>query len=43
VVLKSGLLAVLNMYGLGKLDEVTVFLTYFFGLPLTLPVKGRFL
>lgn len=30
MVLKSELLAVLNMYGSGELNEVTVFLPYFF-------------
>lgn len=30
MVLKSELLAVLNMYGSGELNEVTIFLPYFF-------------
>lgn len=36
MVLKSELLAVLNMYGFGKLNEVTVFLPYFSGLTVCL-------
>lgn len=43
MVLKSGLLAVLNMYGSGKLNEVTIFLPYWFGLTVVLPLKGKFL
>lgn len=43
MVLKSGLLAVLNMYGSGKLNEITIFLPYLFGLTVVLPVKGNFL
>lgn len=43
MVLKSELLAMLNMYGSGELNEVTVFLPYFFGLPVMLPLKGKVL
>lgn len=43
MVLKSGLLAVLNTYGSGELNEVTIFLPYFFWLPVMLPVTGKFL
>lgn len=43
MVLKSELLAVLNMYGSGELNEVTIFLPYFFGLPVRVPLKGKIL
>lgn len=43
MVLKSELLAVLNMYGSGELNEVTIFLPYFFWVPVMFSLKGKVL
>lgn len=43
MVLKSELLAVLNIYSSGEFNGVTIFLPYFFGLPVMLPLKGSFI